>query len=602
MSSRRTGLRWERTSDAIRTFVRTHGQPSPRRAVLCTFDFDPDRFNASLFPQLTSRGRQFRTLIIADAGALQAKLGRLASPAFDRYAIVPAKCHAGGVFHVKVLFLRAGESFLVGIGSANLTPGGFGGNLELMLFADHTSGEGRALAYGAASFLSRLVKCEAVAIPRASRRFIKAAIAGLETKSDVVLDTLDGALLPQMARAQRAVCGQRVNSLTILSPWHSATASPDQTDSEVVGMLRKQMSVAGDVRVFTQGAGGCGPRLGNKVEVLIPSRERNGPTTDGDSVSDDEDAHAFDHRPSTLHAKAYLACGNRGNVLFFGSANCTLPALARPVSQGGNVEVLVATRLSNAEVQAFNNDLEEMFSPAEATEDCQHPEQPPAATGSVLAGHLVSGGSGTVLRIEASEIGSRSVLIAAKRGAARPVTVALSDGNGTVEEARELDELFPGGTPNRSDGSWSRVLWENHNDEWVPFPVVLSLLEPTSSDPDAALLEILEEECGWWPRVDNGRDGAEVGDNASNENEQDSEDEDREIWTEAEHQGELDRIGVAVALLRKRTAGRFQSPKAAKQDTALLLERIEALPLKPHLAREVRRFLTRRPSSRRRAR
>ena len=42
--------------------------PASRLGALCTFDFDPDRFNASLFPQLTSRGRTIPPLIIADAG------------------------------------------------------------------------------------------------------------------------------------------------------------------------------------------------------------------------------------------------------------------------------------------------------------------------------------------------------------------------------------------------------------------------------------------------------------------------------------------------------------------------------------------------------
>ena len=128
ISGRRKGLRWERTSDAVRQFITAYGQPSPRRTVLCTFDFDPDRFNATLLPQLTRRGRQFRSLVIANAGALQTKLRCLAKPVFGRYAVGPAKCMHGGVFHPKLIFLRAGDHFLVGIGSANLTPGGFGGN------------------------------------------------------------------------------------------------------------------------------------------------------------------------------------------------------------------------------------------------------------------------------------------------------------------------------------------------------------------------------------------------------------------------------------------------------------------------------------------
>src|SRR5215831_2436611 len=101
MAVRSRGLRWERISEAIGDFVRQHGAPAPRRAVLCTYEFDPERFQAVLFPSLTRRSRQFRTLVLADAGALQQKLSARFHHALGRYELAPVKCQSQGVFHPK---------------------------------------------------------------------------------------------------------------------------------------------------------------------------------------------------------------------------------------------------------------------------------------------------------------------------------------------------------------------------------------------------------------------------------------------------------------------------------------------------------------------
>ena len=68
-------------------------------------------------------------LVVADAGALQAQFRAGMYSTFGRYNVAPARCAKGGVFHPKLMLLRAGKHYLAGIGSANLTPGGLGGNL-----------------------------------------------------------------------------------------------------------------------------------------------------------------------------------------------------------------------------------------------------------------------------------------------------------------------------------------------------------------------------------------------------------------------------------------------------------------------------------------
>jgi hypothetical protein len=466
-----------------------------------------------------------------------------------------------------------------------------------MFFADHTTDEGRSLAQGAASFLTRLIGCTSVVLSDASRRFVKTLLSDMSAQPGVILDTLDEALLPQMAKHRKRACGKYTTALTVLSPWHSGIASPDQSDPAAVALVRKHLGVTGSISVFTQGEGGYGPDLGKNVEVLIP-RVASG---NGTPNADEDDEQVFDRRPSTVHAKAYLCRGHRGNVLFFGSANCTIPALARPVSQGGNVELLVATQLTNADAATFEGDLQEMFALAEAKQKVSPLVKPASPQGIVLEGHLIGQSGRTALRIEAPGVRRGTTVITSKRASPKTVKVVIRDGIGTVVSQITMRDLFPGSLPSRSDDCWSSVLWERQGRKWIPFPVVIPSLEPVSGQPGLALVEILEEECGWWPPSRSGDepkpDENDV-DDPSDADDEDNQDGDKELWTEAEHQGELDRIAVAVSLLRKRVLDRCDSPKAVRQYIDLLLTRIEATSLEPHLAFEVQRFLRKRPAHR----
>ena len=471
-----------------------------------------------------------------------------------------------------------------------------------MFFADHTTEEGRSLAQGAASFLTRLVGCKAVVLSDASRRFVKSFLTGMETQSGVTLDTLDEALLPQMANYQRAACGKQTASLTILSPWHSGMATPDHTDPAAIRLVRKQLCVSGPISVFTQGQGGSGPDLGKNVEVLIPRAVSGDTNPSADDAPDDEDGQTYDRVPSTLHAKAYLCRGKRGNVLFFGSANCTIPAIARSVSRGGNVELLVASRLMNSDALAFEGDLQEMFVRADTEKRFPQPVKPAAPQGTILEGQLVGRGGHSALRIEAPSVRRGMAVIGTQRVSSKTVLVNVRNGVGLVTDQTALGVLFPGKLPNRASDCWSSVLWEKQGRVWIPFPVIVPLLEPVSGEPDLALVEILEEECGWWPSsAKGGKEDDETEDDADDtgdKNQGDHDDEDLKIWTEAKHQGELDRIAVAVSLLRKRAFGRFASPKAVKQYIELLLKRIGTISLEAHLAREIRLFLRKCPTKR----
>ena len=251
--ARTNGLSWQRTADAIRAFVRQSGSYAPRRAIFCTFDFVVERFEAVVFPALVRRGQQFRTLVAVDAGALQAQLRNLGTGRIGRYQVAPVRVSSGGVFHPKLTLLSAGPKRLIGFGSANLTSGGLGGNLELMLFANEANDEGRQLIGGAARFLDRLVASGAAQMPASAREFIQTTLAGIPRASNAVLDSLHVALLEQMARSHlSAARGHDTRHLTILSPWHSSGASAEGVSPAVLRELKRSFK-AEQMAVFTEG-------------------------------------------------------------------------------------------------------------------------------------------------------------------------------------------------------------------------------------------------------------------------------------------------------------------------------------------------------------
>ncbi len=389
MATQNNGLTWQRTTDAIRAFVRQYGSMAPRRATFCTFDFGVERFEAVVLPELLRRARQFRTLVAADAGALQAQLREIGDRRFGRYQVAPVRCTRGGVFHPKVIFLAAGPRRLVGVGSANLTSGGLGGNLELMLFADDASEFGRQLVGGAARFLDRLLIHGSTQMPASAREFIRTMLAGTPRVPDTILDSLDVPLLQQMVDAHFGGTRRRtIQRLTILSPWHSSGASPDGVSATVLSQLRSSFKPAA-AAVFTDGLNHTGPALGRGIAVHIRGDALK-TAIEPDDV-DDEPERVLNRRPTRVHVKAYLAeAAAGGGTLFFGSANCTQPALLRPASKGGNVEILVMSVLDRRAVQAFGADLKDLFQPARSTVAVAPAAAPARPAGDILAGNLLN--------------------------------------------------------------------------------------------------------------------------------------------------------------------------------------------------------------------
>lgn len=522
------GLSSRRTAETVSAFVKKYGAKGPRRAVLCTYDFDPARFHAVLLPELTRVHRWFRTLVLCDAGALQQSFVGSTGPDASLYELAPVRLKGPGVFHPKLFLLQAGAHILVGAGSANLTAGGLGGNLELMLFASNDGADGRLLASSAASFLRELQASVRVILPKTARRFLARVCASLpceDSRPGPLLHSLSAPLLDQMRDGRP----RGTRSISVVSPWHSSTASTTGVEPKVVSAIRAAFK--NTPVIYTEGVRRKAPPLGANTQVrVLKDREAE---QDGDLDASEAPDDAPPRRATRLHAKAYLAVGARRATLWVGSANCTNPALLRPAEAGGNVELLVRVAMTHAEARAVQSDLDELFEEAQGVLAQPKATAIPVATGMVLCGRVAKGGHPLVLELLS---GARRVRVARARGA-KPLVVSGTKGTAIISGTTLTHLCAPSGVP-------PSVLWEVVGASYIPFPVSQSLV-PDEGSAEELLTDLLDELAGRTPASARGRLRVARQDAAP---ERDTE---LELLTKTEHQGQLDRLGVRVALLRR---------------------------------------------------
>ena len=388
--------------------------------------------------------------------------------------------------------------------------------------------------------------------------------------------------------ATRGNQGRLANAreLTILSPWHSAAASTEGVDPSVLRRLKRAFG-ASRIAVFTEGRNGRGPNLGGGTRVHI--RVEN-PSHRGKNGELAEEGEAdLERRPTRVHAKAYLVeDSGEGARLFFGSANCTHPALTRAVARGGNVELLVASRLEAAEVAAIRGDLADLFVPSDKTFAVTATTAPVQPAGVILAGQISEGAAGPRLRIEAPTLRQGTVEIAAAP-TSQLVRIRVNRGVGWIEDRSQMRSLFGDIAPARSSDSWGEVLWERVGKSFAPFPVVVPLVAGDHGTPDGALLDLVWEELGLWPAQADGKEVEPDDEQIASTPEDD--DEDLQALAEAKHEGQLDRLAVAVSVLRKRIAAAAAGSAYAKARLGLLRTQVAKLDIPKHLRRALVDYL-----------
>ena len=573
------GLAFRRTAEAIAAFVKQHGAGAPRRAILCTYDIDPARFEAVVLPELARRRRWFRTIVLADGAALQKQGVLWQRSGASCYELAPVRLKGPGVFHPKLIALQAGTRILVGIGSGNLTTGGLGGNLELMLFATNEGADGNALAGSALEFLHDLLKSRRVILPASAKRFLERfCLSASRVAGGPVLHNLHEPLLSQLAAGRP----HKVGRVAVVSPWHSSAASTDGIEPAVLSAIGKALGAP--PIVFTQGKGGKAPPLGRATAVHIL---RSG-VRDGDEdldVNSDLPGDDGPRRPARLHAKTYLAVGERDATMWFGSANCTKPALQEAAGKG-NVELLVRVALDRKALARFDADLNTMFESAMGQFGPGATPRIPSARGRILAGHVDRWDGSPKLTIELAAPARAAGKLRIGTSSRRDGTIELSVPSGVAElpVAREMTSQL------LRDGEVPPMLWEHITGAPVPFPVSVPCV-PARDDVEETLQDALDDLAGRAPlpfRTSKQRGNGEQED----DDDVDERDRELELLTESEHEGTLDRIAVRVERLRRRI-----EENDFPETRAHYARLIENLPMPPVLRTVLSRHLGARRSA-----
>jgi HKD family nuclease len=523
---KKNGLDFNRWIEPIEDFVREHGHQTPRWAVFLTYEFAPARFCRSVMPTLSRKGRCFRTIVLADQGALEKNLLQSRPELTGALNLHPVHCCTGGVFHPKLAFLRAGRSMRACFGSANLTNGGLGSNLELWSFT-----ESPEVLRGIIHFLDALKKSPALVLGCGAHRSLHYALADfVGAKTASVWSSLQGTFADQIKTGPESKAGE----VNVISPMFTGNGG---------ARVARAAIPCPDFNLYTDDLA----NVPNCKEVFYYHPD---PAAGGD---EDTDAG-----PAELHAKAYVFHPrSKGTTwAWFGSANFTARALTTPIAKGGNVELMVRACLPDDEANALRADLKELFNESKPENNEEKPkEAPPKPCATILDCELRGRPGRWKLAIQAMPHTDHVDLQQDKQ----KVRVRIRKGWGFVE-GQKLVSLIPQ-LADLADPEAAQVLvlFQVLKDRKVPIVVNIPHVPPSGGEggnPQAQLDWIIDELLGRVPSVrpDSGSGEAEEqsGPDDRAKVESNSEDIDFERRLDlVQRQGELDQLAVKAALLKK---------------------------------------------------
>lgn len=329
-----------------------------------------------------------------------------------RYSVINA-AYSRRTFHPKLLLLLASSEILVVIGSANLTQGGLGGNLELVGNYRLTQSSGPLAFFQSLrryldeNYLQREL---ALASPqqragfaqliRDFDRFLAEVRVGKSPVEPIFLHNYDQPLLPQIIQT---LPGKNLDAIWIVSPFFETNAARRASLNSSTPDLAKHLVVSDDppddsfdqtllktlLAEFNFGKQGTQP----PVRIYFQASATNVTNLPLQVLQPFKSQLALFKRDAglvakTLHAKLFVFLGQGANgkpfiTTVFGSANFTRAALlTRPPH--GNAEVVVVTHLPRAgdladKLETYLN-LNQLFVPVNNWETLipQQPPQPPS--------------------------------------------------------------------------------------------------------------------------------------------------------------------------------------------------------------------------------
>lgn len=394
------GIAWQRWLEPIDEFVRRHGRESNRWAIACTYELELATLH---------RSSAFRTLVLVDAGVLERVMGEVTKPLTGAVNVHGVRVTSGGVFHPKLVLLRAGAHVRVCFGSANLTSGGLAGNLELW-----THSEDPNVVSGVVAFLDGILASKSIGLEPTARRSLRRALLGLPRKQTAeVWSSLDEAFSRRLARPAE----RKARRAVVVSPRY-ATAGGLVAARRAIPVKELMLCTDQPIKLA-------------KANVRTLRREATAAELDDG-----------DRPPSILHAKAYaFERPDRSAIVWTGSANFTAQALIRSVDRGGNVELLVRADLPRDEWQRLEHDLAHDLFAVPKGPWVTPPavgKRLPAARAIVTGAELTVGPASPVLIVSSTR--SRGAVRLVFEG--RSVSVAIRAGRGRLE-GPALRKSFP---------------------------------------------------------------------------------------------------------------------------------------------------------------
>ncbi|MDC3987493.1 hypothetical protein [Polyangium jinanense] len=323
-----------------------------------SFGYDGDLANERLWKPLVEKYGLRHPLVIAG------EVGRNVDEGTARWVTVLRAGRKRGVFHPKLVLAVREDAVFVALGSANLTKGGLGQNLELLtplVFSqDAERPVPKGVLAGILEFLGDVVEGLPVADDSAAR------VRDVVTQARIVLEELPeaprrGPDLRFVHSYQASIWGQvcvihdddAVEHVLVVSPFLETDADvADEADSLLRHALGGGLPWAARAVV---------PRM-TLCTVLEPNKLAPLPRLAlqelGAKVALRTQSFSEEERP--LHGKIVVVFGRKRTTMLWGSPNFTNAALLRSVVQGGNVEcaLVLSAPAAGASMESVHEEFE----------------------------------------------------------------------------------------------------------------------------------------------------------------------------------------------------------------------------------------------------
>ncbi len=308
------------------------GETPIRRAVFCTYGFDPEYFSEVIYPELQKR-RCERMLILMDS--IQYKSISASDSLNSMGRLLIERFPAGQLFHPKLYVLTGNGRARAVIGSANLTRSGFENNREL--FSSFSEGD-----YDLGKLIEWLeIVAEQPKLGESAKTILFETVAELRaaklgkpkpTSLPLVWNGLHGPRLWQ--QLSDAIQGKKIKKAVILSPYFEA---PETFDN---GLLNDWLAQGIHVDLYAS----------------IDGTHSQTPRDELQALSEKYPGHlkllGFSTKGNLLHGKLIALMDRSQAWVLSGSANFTAAAL-----KGRNIETALLLKLPRAGMEKYLNQL-----------------------------------------------------------------------------------------------------------------------------------------------------------------------------------------------------------------------------------------------------